>query len=202
MEKKGLIVVLSGPSGAGKGTIYKEVLNKLPELALSISVTTRAPRPGEVEGVNYYYVTEQKYQQMIANGEFLETAEVYKNFYGTPKAPVFEKLKAGKDVLFELDTLGAAQMRKSYPDCVTIFIMTPTLKCLEERLRARNTETENLITRRLSNAKREIAEYKNYDYFIINDVAEKAAARVVDIIRSEKLKTFRNMHTIDKLLNE
>ena len=112
MKKKGLLIVISGPSGAGKGTVYNEVLIRRPEIERSISVTTRAPRKGEVDGVHYFFKTEEEYQKMIANGEFLETAEVYNNFYGTPKAPVYEKLSFGHDVMFEIDTLGAKQIKR------------------------------------------------------------------------------------------
>ena len=120
MNKKGLLIVISGPSGAGKGTVYNEVLIRRPEIQRSVSVTTRAPRKGEVDGIHYYFRTVEEYQRMIADGEFLETASVYSNYYGTPKAPVYEKLALGQDVMFEIDTLGAKQIKSIYPESVTI----------------------------------------------------------------------------------
>ena len=127
-KREGLLIIISGPSGAGKGTVYNEVIKRRPEIQKSVSVTTRAPRPNEIEGVHYYFRTLEQYQDMIAKGEFLETASVYCNYYGTPKAPVLEILSKGQDVMFEIDTLGAEQIRKKYPKSITIFIMTPPFK--------------------------------------------------------------------------
>ena len=129
----------------------------------SVSVTTRQPRDGEVEGVNYFFRTEEQYQQMIAAGEFLETAEVYHNLYGTPKAPVFENLKNGYNVLFEVDVHGVKSIKKKYPEAVAIFVMTPDFKTLEERLRARGSETEDSLKTRLGAARRELRDYKLFD---------------------------------------
>lgn len=198
--KKGLLIVISGPSGAGKGTIYNMVLEQMPNIRKSISVTTRKPRPNEVEGVHYYFKTEEEYRQMIADGDFLETAEVYNNFYGTPKAPVFEMLAKGEDVMFEVDTIGAQQIKKKYAECVSIFIMTPSFAELEKRLRARNTETEESIRTRLGSARRELGRYETFDYIVFNDKAEDAAARVMDIIRAERAKMNRNLPVVRQLL--
>lgn len=140
----GLLIVLSGPSGAGKGTIHDKVLQIMPEIKKSISVTTRKPRKHEIEGVHYYFKTEEEYSQMIADGEFLETASVYCHNYGTPKAPVFEMLKNGSDVIFEIDNFGSRQIKKKYPDAVTIYIMPPSFEELERRLIARGTETPEI----------------------------------------------------------
>ncbi len=198
--EKGLLIVISGPSGAGKGTIYNKVLALRPEIRKSISVTTRAPRPNEVEGVHYYFRTIEDYQKMIAEGAFLETASVYSNYYGTPKAHVFEMLAAGNDVMFEIDTYGNKQIRAKYPECVSIFIMTPTFADLEHRLRSRNTETEDSINTRLGNARRELGEYRDFDYIVFNDDADSAALQVAAIIDAEKARMFRNEARVNELL--
>ncbi|MCM1367304.1 MAG: guanylate kinase [Roseburia sp.] len=196
---KGLLVVISGPSGAGKGTIYRNIINGT-DMMRSVSVTTRKPRPGEVEGVDYFFRTEEQYQQMIAAGEFLETAAVYNNFYGTPKAPVFENLEKGRDVLFEVDVHGAASIKKKYPETVTIFIMTPDFKTLEARLRSRGTETEKSLKTRLGAARHELSKYKMFDYIVFNDSVEDATKSVLDIIFAEKSKVKNNLSVINKLL--
>lgn len=198
---KGLLVVISGPSGAGKGTIYNKVLSLRPDIRKSISVTTRAPRPNEQDGVHYHFRTIEQYQQMIAAGEFLETASVYNNFYGTPKAPVFEMLANGDDVMFEIDTLGNKQIRAKYPECVSIFIMTPSFRVLEQRLRDRHTDSEDSIRTRLGNARRELEQYSDFDYIVFNEDADKAAEEVAAIIDSEKKKVSRNLAAVRGLLD-
>lgn len=197
---KGLLIVISGPSGAGKGTIYNKVLALRPEIKKSVSVTTRAPRKGEQEGVHYYFRTIEDYQKMIADGAFLETAAVYSNYYGTPKAPVFKMLADGSDVMFEIDTFGNKQIRAKYPECVSIFIMTPTFAELERRLRDRNTESEDSINTRLGNARRELGEYRDFDYIVFNDDADRAAAEVAAIIDAEKARMSRNEAKVTALL--
>ncbi len=198
--EKGLLVVISGPSGAGKGTIYRNIIART-GMKRSISVTTRKPRPGEQEGVDYYFRSEEEYQHMIAAGEFLETAEVYKNYYGTPKAPVFENLDNGHDVLFEVDVHGARSIKKKYPEAVAVFIMTPDFKTLEERLVGRGTESESALNTRLGAAKRELSKYELFDYIVFNDDAEAATQQVLDIISAEKCRIKNNLTVIKNLLN-
>ena len=198
---QGVLVVISGPSGAGKGTIYSNVIART-GMERSVSVTTRKPRPGEKEGVDYYFRTEEQYQQMIAAGEFLETAAVYSNLYGTPKAPVFANLESGRDVLFEVDVHGAKSIKKKYPDAVTIFIMTPDFETLAERLKNRGTETELSLKTRLSAAKHELGQYALFDYIVFNDEIERATEQVLNIIESEKCKVKNNVGAVKKLLEK
>ena len=202
MNRLGLLIVLSGPSGAGKGTIGAHIKRHIPNVRDSISVTTRDPRPGEQEGVHYYFRTQEEYQHMIARGEFLETASVYCNYYGTPKKPVLDMLTKGYDVLFDIDTLGAKQIKKAYPDAVTIFIMPPSMAELKKRLIERKTESEEALKRRLDAAKKELAEYAAYDYFVVNDDIDVASDTVVSIIKAEKTKTARNQDIIKQMLGE
>ncbi len=166
----------------------------------SVSVTTRKPRPGEVEGVNYYFRTEEQYQQMIASGEFLETAAVYNNFYGTPKAPVFSNLESGYDVLFEVDVHGAKSIKSKYPEAVTIFLMTPDFDTLEARLKSRGTESASALKMRLDSARNELAKYEMFDYIVFNDTVEQATAEVISIIEAEKHKVKNNIAKINALL--
>ena len=201
-KREGLLIIISGPSGAGKGTVYNEVVARRPNIKKSVSVTTRNPRPGEVEGVHYYFRTLEQYQEMIAKGEFLETASVYCNYYGTPKAPVLKMLADGNDVMFEIDTLAAEQIRKKYPKSITIFLMPPSFEELERRLRGRGTESEEAITRRLGLARSELSKYKLFDYIVFNDNVENAIEGVISIIDAEKSKTTRNETIIKKLLNQ
>ncbi|KAI4453710.1 guanylate kinase-related [Holotrichia oblita] len=199
---RGLLIIISGPSGAGKGTVYNKVLERMPKIRKSVSVTTRLPRQGEVEGVHYYFKNIEEYQQMIANGEFLETASVYSNYYGTPKAQVMQMLERGEDVMFEIDIHGAKQIQKRYAHCVSIFLMPPSFADLEKRLRERKTDSEDSIQHRLGSAESELAKYEIFDYIVFNDAVENAVDKIVNIINAEKCKIAYNTEIINSLLNE
>ena len=198
---KGLLYVISGPSGAGKGTICKRVLNEL-DIDLSISMTTRKPREGEVHGVNYYFVTKEEFQERIAEDGFFEYAQVYENYYGTPKQMVMEQLAKGRDVLLEIDTQGALNVKKAYPEGVAIFLLPPSLEELRKRLTGRGTETPEAIELRLSKTLNEISCMTEYDYCVVNDDLEVAVDRVVSIMKAEHSKVSRGVHDLMKRYEE
>lgn len=181
----GELFIVSGPSGAGKGTICRKVLEEKKDIALSVSATTRAPREGEVDGVNYYFIDKEEFEKRIAEGGFLEYAEVFGNFYGTPKQNVMEKLEAGNDVLLEIDVQGAAQIKKNFPEGIFVFILPPTLAELRNRLEKRGTDSAEVIEKRLSMAMSEIREMFKYDYFVVNDDLEEAVALTKAIVDAE-----------------
>jgi guanylate kinase len=170
----GKLIVLTGPSGVGKGTILKALLAKHPELYLSISATTRAPREGEVDGVHYYFYSRDRFEQTIAAGALLEWAEFAGNYYGTPLEPVQAQLDLGRSIILEIELAGARQVAKIFPDAVRIFILPPDLQTLETRIRERGTDSPEAILRRLKQAKVEIAAQSEFDYQIVNDDLETA----------------------------
>ena len=196
MKRKGLLLVVSGPSGAGKGTICKEFLNNNEDVKLSVSATTRNPRDGEVDGVNYFFVTKDKFKSMIVNNELLEHAQIYDNFYGTPKAAILENLENGHDVVLEIEMQGARQIKEVYPEGVFIFILPPSLDELKNRIVGRGTETEEEIAKRFSCAFEEINQIVNYDYFVVNEDVSKSSKEVESIILSEKNKVSRYKNNI------
>ena len=196
VKRKGLLLVVSGPSGAGKGTICKALLNKNDQIKLSVSATTRKPRTGEVDGVNYFFIEKEKFTQMIEEGEFLEYAQIYDNFYGTPKAAIMECLEKGQDVILEIEMQGASQIKEVCPDGVFIFVLPPSLEELKNRIVGRGTETAEEIEKRFSCAFDEINRIVDYDYFIVNDNVEKSVKQVESIILSEKNKVTRYKDSI------
>ena len=194
---KGLLIVLSGPSGTGKGTVCDALLEKRKNIALSVSCTTRAPRPGEVDGVSYYFVTEPDFKEMLVHDEFLEHASVYGNYYGTPTSFVQKQLEHGKDVLLEIDVQGALKAKRVFPEGVYIFLLPPSMEELENRIRSRGTESEDQIVSRLSKAKSEALLAERYDYVIVNDVVDDVVQSVECILAAERLKVSRNKEEIN-----
>ena len=186
MKNKGLLIVYTGASGVGKGTIMKELLRKNPNLRLSVSATTRAPREGEVDGREYYFVTNDQFDKMIAEDGFLEHAEYVGNKYGTPKEAVFRMLDEGLDVILEIEVKGFLQIKKACPECVTIFIAPPSFEELQLRLRGRGTEDEEVISERLKTAEQELQSKDLFDYVVINDDVDRAADEVLSIIARNK----------------
>lgn len=199
---KGLLVVVSGFSGAGKGTVMKRLLELHDEYALSISATTRNPRQGEVNGREYFFKTVDEFKQMIAEDGFIEYAQYVNNYYGTPKAYVEEMLNAGKNVLLEIEIQGALNVKKIYPDAVLVFLTPPTIAELESRLRGRGTEDEATIKARLSRAVEEGAGIDNYEYIIVNDQVDDCVRRIVNVIDSVKLQSSNQSELINNIKNE
>ncbi len=189
--REGLLIVISGPAGTGKGTVVGRLLEKNPNIKLSISKTTRKPRPGEKEGVNYFFVSREQFEEEIKNERFLEYAEYNNNYYGTPKDFVFEALEKGFDVILEIETKGALQIKKVFSDAVLIFLLPPSIEELYKRLVKRGTESEDEIRARLEIAKNEIKLVPEYDYCVINDNVDDAAEKIQKIIEVEKLKSRR-----------
>lgn len=201
MANKGLLVVFSGPSGAGKGTLLKALLAKDRNIRLSVSATTRSPRPGEVNGREYHFISREKFSEMAAAGEMLESAEYCGNCYGTPAAPIERWTSEGKDVILEIEVQGGAQVKRKRPDSVGIFILPPSLKVLEQRLRKRGTETDEVVRERLAAARREIPEAARYDYAVVDDTVERAVEQIRAILEAEKCRTRRNGLLMERIVN-
>ena len=196
--RKGLLVVVSGPSGAGKGTICQALLERT-TLAYSVSATTRKPRAGEVDGKSYYFLSVEAFEEMIEKDELLEWAKVYDNYYGTPLKKVEEKLAAGEDILLEIDTQGAMKVREKFPEGVYIFILPPSLAELERRIRGRDTETEDVLQKRLTAAIDEIEAGKCYKYVVTNDEVDGAVDSVCAILAAERRLVARNGELFDEI---
>jgi guanylate kinase len=189
--RKGLLIVVSGPSGSGKGTVLKQLFAHRKGMFYSVSATTRAPRPGEEDGKQYFFLTHGEFEKKIDEGDMLEHASYCGNYYGTPRSAVEEKRTAGLDVILEIEVQGAMQVKKSCPDCVTVFIAPPSAAELERRLRGRGTEPDDVIRDRLETAKGEIGSADKYEYIVVNDNVESAENIIDSIITAEKSKTSR-----------
>lgn len=201
MTEKGMLITVSGPSGSGKGTVLSELIKKRDDVKISVSMTTRQKRNGEIDAVNYYFVAKDYFEKKISEGSMLEYAQYAGNYYGTPKEPVDEMLKAGKAVILEIDVQGADKIKEIYPDVIRIFIMPPSASVLERRLRGRNTEDEETINHRLVIAKGEMKMASEYDFIVINDELDSAVKDVETIIDAERLKASRNKIFLSEVIN-
>lgn len=199
--EKGLIVVISGPSGVGKGTVNARIINTTKNIDTAISATTRTPRDGETEGVHYYFCCKEDFEAKVLNGEFIEYASVHGNMYGTLISEVEKRTNEGKDVILEIDVQGGASVREKLADCVSIFILPPSLDELTSRLVNRATDSKEAIEARLQTAISEIKCVEHYDYVVINEDLVECAAMIKNIIKSEKQKVSRRHELVEKLLN-
>ncbi len=192
--ERGLLIVVSGPAGSGKGTVLGKLMSGSDEFAYSVSATTRAPRPGEVNGVNYHYITREDFESRISTGGMLEYTEYCGNYYGTPKKEAEEVLNSGKNLILEIEVEGATNVKRLYPEAVLIMLLPPSFKVQEARLRGRGTETEQKICERLERTKKELPLFDKYDYIVYNmdGAAKDTAADIAAIVRAEKLSTSRD----------
>lgn len=203
MNKKGILAVVSGFSGAGKGTLMKELLNQhQDQYALSISATTRKPREGEEHGREYFFLTVEEFQNMIAEDALIEHACYVGNYYGTPRSYVEEQMAAGRDVILEIEIQGALEVKKKFPDTLLLFVTPPSAEVLEERLRGRGTETEEVIRERLKRASQEAMYMDQYDYILVNDNLETCVEQMHQLIQSQHEKVSENLEFIEKMKTE
>lgn len=200
MKSRGLLLVVSGPSGAGKGTICNALVGSHPEIFLSVSATTRKPREGEIEGKSYYFMQEEQFKEKIANGGFIEWACFCGNYYGTPKDKVEQLLEEGKNVILEIEVQGAMKVRSEYPEAVFIFVLPPSMHELRNRIVGRGTETEEVINERLKTAAWEFSHIAKYNYILLNDNIESAVERFSAIICAEKARVTRNLALIEHIV--
>lgn len=199
---KGFLLVISGPSGSGKGTVSKELLKRNKDIIFSVSATTRKPRIGEENGVNYFFMEEEEFKDMVSKNEFLEYAHVHNNYYGTPRQFVLDEIEKGEIVLLEIDVQGALQVKKNYKEAVFIFLLPPTMDELKNRIIKRGTETEEDINTRYENAFKELDFVGEYDFFVINDKVEEAVNNIEAIIASEKLRVKRHQNIKEKVMSK
>lgn len=199
MNNRGVLTIISGFSGVGKGTLVKELLNKYDNYALSVSATTRSMRPGEEEGKSYFFMSVPEFEEKIEKNELLEYAKYVNNYYGTPRKYVEEMLNSGKDVLLEIEIQGARQIKKLMPDALTIFVMPPTADTLKERLIGRNTETMDVIEERLKRAVTESQGIEEYDCILVNDDLQKSVEKLHELIQASHNHSFRNIKFIEEI---
>lgn len=198
----GKVIVISGPSGVGKGTVVQELLSNNDDCTLSVSATTRAPREGEVHGVNYFFITKEEFQSRIKNNAMLEYAQYCDNYYGTPRDYVQQSIENGKNIILEIEVQGALNVKSTMPEAVTVFVMPPSMIELEKRLRGRGTEEEEVIQQRLKTAVEEMRQSPKYDYIVINDTVNQCVNDIKTIINSEKMKTDNMLDFIKGVLND
>ncbi len=191
IRSKGVIFILSAPSGAGKTTLIKRLMKVFPDLILSVSYTTRKPRSGEIPGQDYFYVAQKKFELMRTKGEFVEWANVHGNLYGTPQRPLEKSIRSGRDILLDIDVQGNKKVKARYPNSVSIFLLQPSWKELERRLALRGTDGRETIRQRLQDARRELREIKNYDYFIVNREIQHALELLKSVVVAERMRVFR-----------
>lgn len=202
MSKKGNLVIISGFSGAGKGTVVKELMARYDSYALSVSATTRAPREGEVNGREYFFKTREEFEEMIRQDALYEYAQYVSNYYGTPKAYVQEQLDAGKDVILEIEVQGALKVKEKNPEALLLFVTPPSAEELKKRLQGRGTETEEVINERMRRAADESELMDRYEYLVINDQLEKCVEEVHQLIQRERFRMDQNQDMVTKLQNE
>ncbi|MBD5551694.1 MAG: guanylate kinase [Lachnospiraceae bacterium] len=201
MEKRGLLIVVSGFAGSGKGTLMKRLMGDYENYALSVSMTTRDPRPGEVHGREYFFVSKEEFEQKIHEGGLIEYASYVEHYYGTPKDYVEEQMAAGKDVILEIEIQGALKVKERFPDAVLIFVLPPSIEELYRRLKTRGTETEDVIRKRMGRAAEEVCAIDKYDYIMINDEVEKSVKRLHGIIEAAHYTPGRNEEFIQTIKN-
>lgn len=200
--EKGILFVVSGFSGAGKGTILKKVFEKMPDLKFSVSATSRKSREGEIDGVHYHFKTPEEFEKLISENAFVEYTKTFTNYYGTLKSEIEEPLQKGINVVFDINVVGAKAIKEMYPECVSVFVTPPSLGVLRDRLIGRGSETEETLARRINEAKKEILEMKEYDFVLVNDQIDECADELSSIIRASKCQTKRNIEFIDRLSKE
>jgi guanylate kinase len=200
-NSRGNLFIVAAPSGGGKTSLVRKLVGSLKDIVISISHTTRSLRPGESEGVDYFYVDQPTFIRMAENGEFLEHATVFNHFYGTSQAQITQRLEAGIDVVLDIDWQGAEQIRHSFPESVSIFIIPPSMDILKQRLVDRKRDDEQTIERRMQSARDELSHYNEFDYLIVNDDFDKAAAELMSIVVAQRLRTHRQSEQQSKLLS-
>lgn len=203
-ESRGMLIVISGPAGSGKGTVVKELRTMLPRLGLSVSATTRSPRPGEEDGVHYYYMSRDDFEEALSHGEILEHTVYCGNYYGTLRSEVERVLSAGHDLILEIEADGAMQVKRLFPDTITIMLIPPDGEVLEARLRGRGTETDDVILARLRRAREEIVISEKYDYIVVNHDGgvRQCAEDIAGILSAEHFRAFRMKHVTSRFFGE